>query len=78
MEIIDHKFLTLFFPDVGMTEMSLKKFTVRSPRLLNSVDKIIINEMQQEDFVSTKLLKNAIFRKVKNFDGELINCLKTY
>jgi len=32
--------------------------------------------MRQEDFVSTKLLEDAIFKRVKNSDGESINWLK--
>ncbi|EFN60835.1 hypothetical protein EAG_12164, partial [Camponotus floridanus] len=36
----------------------------------------IVNEMRQEDFVSTKLLEDAIFKRVKNSNGESINWLK--
>jgi len=32
--------------------------------------------MRQEDFVSTKLLEDAMFKRVKNSDGESINWLK--
>ena len=32
--------------------------------------------MRQEDFESTKLLEDAIFKRVKNSDGESINWLK--
>ncbi|KYQ50443.1 hypothetical protein ALC60_10456, partial [Trachymyrmex zeteki] len=90
VEIIDHKFLVLghsFLPndrDFGVVEMSLKKNNLLFvPQDYYNVIKkcrkgnnFILNEMKQEDFISTRFLEDAVFKRVKNSNGETINWLK--
>lgn len=87
MEIIDYKFLVpgLSFlsndRDFGVVEMSLKKNDLLFiPQDYYNVIKkcwkgnnFILNKMKQEDFISTRFLEDAVFKRVKNFNGETIN-----
>lgn len=34
----------------------------------------MMNEMKQEVFISTRFLEDAIFKRLKNCNGETINC----
>lgn len=90
VEIIDHKYLIsghLFLPndrDFAVVEMALKKNNLlyvsqdyyKIIKKCRKGNNFILNEMRQEDFVSTKLLEDAIFKRVKNSDGESVNWLR--
>lgn len=90
VEIIDHKFLISghsFLPndrDFAVIEMALKKNNLlyvpqdyyKIIKKCRKGNNFILNEMRQEDFVSTKLLEDAIFKRVKNSDGESVNWLR--
>lgn len=90
VEIIDHKFLISghsFLPndrDFGVVEMALKKNNLlfvpqdyyKIIKNCRKGNNFIVTEMKQEDFVSTKLLEDAIFKRVKNSDGESVNWLR--
>lgn len=39
-------------------------------------NKFILNEMKSEEFISTKPLENATFKRLKNTDGERVNWFK--
>ncbi|KAI4482021.1 hypothetical protein M0804_009040 [Polistes exclamans] len=71
VEIIDHKFLISghsFLPNDRDSGVIIKK--------CRKGNNFIVNEIRQEDFVPTKLLEDAIFKRVKNSDGELVNWLR--
>lgn len=90
VEIIDHKFLISghsFLPndrDFGVIEMSLKRNQLLyvPQDYYNIIKKcrkgntFILNEMKQEDFISTRLLEEAVYKRSKNTNGEKINWLQ--